>query len=129
VPGKQSEHRQYRPSWEAIAYVHVLSPRSYDYTKGKLNELVDIIIDSGAKLFGESSCVHRRISVSLTPAPNNQRTVSAVGVPPRDVVDKLHKHGILYMVRMDRQYRSLGFLSSHQDMPTLDCQSILTDIP
>jgi hypothetical protein len=26
---------------------------SYDYTKGKLNELVDIIIDSGAKLFGE----------------------------------------------------------------------------
>jgi hypothetical protein len=26
---------------------------SYDYTKGKLNELVDIIIDSGAKLFGK----------------------------------------------------------------------------
>jgi len=47
---------------------------NYDYTKGKLNELVDIIIDSGAKLF-----------------------VSAVGVPPREVVDKLHKHGILYM--------------------------------
>lgn len=47
---------------------------SYDYTKGKLNELVDIIIDSGAKLF-----------------------VSAVGVPPKAVIDKLHKHGILYM--------------------------------
>ncbi|EHY52999.1 hypothetical protein HRR83_006166 [Exophiala dermatitidis] len=47
---------------------------NYDYTKGKLNELVDIIIDSGAKLF-----------------------VSAVGVPPRAVVDKLHKNGILYM--------------------------------
>lgn len=47
---------------------------SYDYTKGKLNELIDIIIDSGAKLF-----------------------VSAVGVPPKAVVDKLHANGILYM--------------------------------
>jgi NAD(P)H-dependent flavin oxidoreductase YrpB (nitropropane dioxygenase family) len=47
---------------------------SYDYTKGKLNELVDIIIESGAKLF-----------------------VSAVGVPPKHVVERLHKAGILYM--------------------------------
>lgn len=47
---------------------------SYDYTKGKLNELVDIIIESGAKLF-----------------------VSAVGVPPKAVVDKLHGAGILCM--------------------------------
>ncbi|KAF2485183.1 oxidoreductase-like protein [Neohortaea acidophila] len=47
---------------------------NYDYTKGKLNELVDIIIESGTKLF-----------------------VSAVGVPPQAVVDKLHKNGILYM--------------------------------
>ncbi|KAL2256552.1 hypothetical protein VTK26DRAFT_1496 [Humicola hyalothermophila] len=47
---------------------------NYDYTKGKLNELIDIIIASGAKLF-----------------------VSAVGVPPRHVVEKLHKNGILYM--------------------------------
>lgn len=47
---------------------------SYDYTKGKLNELVDIIIESGAKLF-----------------------VSAVGVPSKAVVDKLHAHGIVYM--------------------------------
>ncbi|KAI1079225.1 2-nitropropane dioxygenase [Whalleya microplaca] len=47
---------------------------NYDYTKGKLNELVDIIIESGAKLF-----------------------VSAVGVPPKAVVDKLHKHGVYYM--------------------------------
>jgi len=47
---------------------------SYDYTKGKLDELIDITIDSGAKLF-----------------------VSAVGVPPQHVVDKLHRHGILYM--------------------------------
>lgn len=47
---------------------------SYDYTKGKLNELIEIIIESGAKLF-----------------------VSAVGVPPKAVVDRLHKAGIIYM--------------------------------
>ncbi|KAI7479181.1 NPD-domain-containing protein [Hortaea werneckii] len=47
---------------------------NYDYTKGKLDELVTIIIDSGAKLF-----------------------VSAVGVPPKHVVDRLHKAGIYYM--------------------------------
>lgn len=47
---------------------------NYDYTKGKLDELINIIIDSGAKLF-----------------------VSAVGVPPRHVVDRLHKAGIVYM--------------------------------
>ena len=42
-----------------------------DYTNGQLPELIDIIIESGAKLF-----------------------VSAVGVPPRWAVDKLHKAGI-----------------------------------
>ncbi|KAM0695697.1 hypothetical protein Q7P36_004179 [Cladosporium allicinum] len=47
---------------------------NYDYTKGKLDELVTIIIDSGARLF-----------------------VSAVGVPPKSAVDRLHKAGILYM--------------------------------
>ncbi|KAH7145726.1 2-nitropropane dioxygenase [Dactylonectria estremocensis] len=47
---------------------------NYDYTKGKLNELVDIIIEEKARVF-----------------------VSAVGVPPKAVVDKLHEHGIVYM--------------------------------
>ncbi|KAF7717304.1 2-nitropropane dioxygenase domain-containing protein [Penicillium ucsense] len=47
---------------------------NYDYTKGKLNELVDIIIESNAKLF-----------------------VSAVGVPPKAVVERLHAAGILCM--------------------------------
>ncbi|KAF3065210.1 putative nitronate monooxygenase [Daldinia childiae] len=47
---------------------------NYDYTKGKLDQLIDVVIESGAKLF-----------------------VSAVGVPPKAVVDKLHKHGIYYM--------------------------------
>jgi len=46
----------------------------YDYTHGNLEEMLDIVIDSGAKLF-----------------------VSAVGVPPRWAVDKLHKAGVLYM--------------------------------
>lgn len=47
---------------------------NYDYTKGKLNELIDIVIQEKASLF-----------------------VSAVGVPPRAVVDRLHKAGIPYM--------------------------------
>ncbi|KAI9742925.1 MAG: hypothetical protein M1818_003655 [Claussenomyces sp. TS43310] len=47
---------------------------NYDYTKGKLDELVSIIIDSKVKLF-----------------------VSAVGVPPKHVVDRLHAAGVLYM--------------------------------
>jgi len=45
-----------------------------DYNKGQLPELIDIIINEKAKLF-----------------------VSAVGVPPRDIVDKLHKAGIFVM--------------------------------
>ncbi|KAK6063589.1 2-nitropropane dioxygenase [Seiridium cupressi] len=47
---------------------------NWDYTQGKLDELIDIVVGSGAKLF-----------------------VSAVGVAPKDVVDKLHANGILYM--------------------------------
>jgi NAD(P)H-dependent flavin oxidoreductase YrpB (nitropropane dioxygenase family) len=47
---------------------------NYDYTKGKLDELIGVIIDSGAKLF-----------------------VSAVGVPPKHVVERLHNAGVLYM--------------------------------
>lgn len=47
---------------------------NYDYTGGELDSLIDVVIESGAKLF-----------------------VSAVGVPPKRVVDKLHEAGILYM--------------------------------
>lgn len=47
---------------------------NYDYTHGTLPELVDIIIKNGAKLF-----------------------VSAVGVPPKWAVDKLHAAGIPVM--------------------------------
>ncbi|EKV09422.1 Oxidoreductase, 2-nitropropane dioxygenase family, putative [Penicillium digitatum] len=47
---------------------------NYDYTKGKLGELVDVIIQEKTSLF-----------------------VSAVGVPPKAVVEKLHGAGILCM--------------------------------
>ena len=47
---------------------------NHDYTNGELPALIDIIIESKAKLF-----------------------VSAVGVPPRWVVDKLHAAGIVCM--------------------------------
>ncbi|KAF3771047.1 hypothetical protein M406DRAFT_33445 [Cryphonectria parasitica EP155] len=47
---------------------------NHDYTGGRLDELVDITIESGARLF-----------------------VSAVGVPPRAVVERLHAAGIYVM--------------------------------
>ncbi|KAF2034501.1 2-nitropropane dioxygenase [Setomelanomma holmii] len=45
---------------------------NYDYTGGHLDEMLDIIIESGATLF-----------------------VSAVGVAPQWAIDKLHKAGVL----------------------------------
>lgn len=47
---------------------------NYDYTNGQLDELIDVIIEEKAKLF-----------------------VSAVGVPPKYIVDKLHNAGIFVM--------------------------------
>lgn len=47
---------------------------NHDYTGGRLDELIDITIESGARLF-----------------------VSAVGVPSRAVVERLHEAGILVM--------------------------------
>jgi len=47
---------------------------NYDYTKGALPELIDVIIEEGTKLF-----------------------VCAVGVPPKWAVEKLHAAGILCM--------------------------------
>jgi NAD(P)H-dependent flavin oxidoreductase YrpB (nitropropane dioxygenase family) len=46
----------------------------HDYTHGQLPELIDVIIEENTRLF-----------------------VSAIGVPPPEVVDKLHKAGILIM--------------------------------
>ncbi|EJF65724.1 2-nitropropane dioxygenase [Dichomitus squalens] len=47
---------------------------NYDYSNGQLPELTEVIIKSGAKLF-----------------------VCAVGVPPKDMVQKLHAAGVLVM--------------------------------
>jgi len=47
---------------------------NYDYTGGKLNELVDVIIEEKASLF-----------------------VCAIGVPPKEIVEKLHKAKIPVM--------------------------------
>jgi NAD(P)H-dependent flavin oxidoreductase YrpB (nitropropane dioxygenase family) len=47
---------------------------NHDYTRGQLDELISVVIEEGAKLF-----------------------VSAVGVPPKHVVERLHKAGVLYM--------------------------------
>ncbi|PCH38282.1 2-nitropropane dioxygenase [Wolfiporia cocos MD-104 SS10] len=47
---------------------------NYDYTKGQLPELTDVIIRSKASLF-----------------------VSAIGTPPKEMVDKLHAAGIVVM--------------------------------
>lgn len=47
---------------------------NHDYTKGLLNELIDVVIEEGAKLF-----------------------VSAVGVPPKSVIQRLHRGGVVVM--------------------------------
>ncbi|KAF2671353.1 2-nitropropane dioxygenase [Microthyrium microscopicum] len=47
---------------------------NHDYTHGQLDELIDVTIKEGAKLF-----------------------VSAVGVPPKRVIERLHEAGILVM--------------------------------
>jgi hypothetical protein len=52
--------------------VEILIYGQYDYTKGALGEMIDIVIESGAKLF-----------------------VSAVGVAPVWAIEKLHSRGVL----------------------------------
>lgn len=66
---------------------------NYDYTKGHLAELIDITIEFGAKLF-----------------------VSAVGVPPQWVVEKLHKNGILVAGIIGHPKHVAGVLKAGSDM-------------
>lgn len=47
---------------------------NHDYTHGQLDDLITVVIESGAKLF-----------------------VSAVGVPPKRVIERLHEAGIVVM--------------------------------
>ena len=52
--------------------LHILG--QYDYSKGQLPQLTEVIVKSGAKLF-----------------------VCAVGVPPKEMVDRLHSAGVVVM--------------------------------
>ena len=66
---------------------------NHDYTNGKLDELIDITIESGARLF-----------------------VSAVGVPPKHVIEKLHKNGILVMNMVGHPKHAVKALDMGVDM-------------
>ncbi|KAF4120708.1 NAD(P)H-dependent flavin oxidoreductase YrpB, nitropropane dioxygenase family [Geosmithia morbida] len=66
---------------------------NHDYTNGKLEELIDITISSGARLF-----------------------VSAVGVPPRHIIDRLHAAGILVMNMVGHPRHAVKALDMGVDM-------------
>ncbi|KAI0871971.1 2-nitropropane dioxygenase [Hypoxylon argillaceum] len=66
---------------------------NHDYTGGKLDELIDITIESGARLF-----------------------VSAVGVPPKAVIDRLHAAGILVMNMVGHPKHAVKALDLGVDM-------------
>jgi len=66
---------------------------NYDYTGGKLGELIDIIIAEKAALF-----------------------VSAVGVAPKEVIEKLHKAGIVCAGIIGHPKHVKGSLASGVDM-------------
>jgi NAD(P)H-dependent flavin oxidoreductase YrpB (nitropropane dioxygenase family) len=64
-----------------------------DYTKGSLMELIDIVIEEKATLF-----------------------VSAVGVPPKEVVDKLHKAGILVANMVGHEKHAIKAMAAGADI-------------
>ncbi|KAL4807030.1 2-nitropropane dioxygenase [Aspergillus unguis] len=66
---------------------------NYDYSHGKLGELIEIIIESGAKLF-----------------------VCAVGIPPKWAVDRLHQAGVLYMNMIGRPKHALKAVEAGADL-------------
>ncbi|KAG7288800.1 hypothetical protein NEMBOFW57_005158 [Staphylotrichum longicolle] len=66
---------------------------NHDYTGGKLDELIDITIESGARLF-----------------------VSAVGVPPERVIKRLHDAGILVMNMVGHPKHAVKALELGVDM-------------
>lgn len=66
---------------------------NHDYTAGKLDELIDITIESGARLF-----------------------ISAVGVPPKPVIDRLHAAGIYVMNMVGHPKHAVKALELGVDM-------------
>ncbi|KAI9096899.1 2-nitropropane dioxygenase [Phlyctochytrium arcticum] len=68
-------------------------PTNYDYTKGRLPELIDVIIEERARLF-----------------------VCAIGVPPQWAVDKLHKAGIIIMNMIGAPKHALKAIAAGVDI-------------
>ncbi|KAI0122913.1 2-nitropropane dioxygenase [Xylariales sp. AK1849] len=66
---------------------------NHDYTAGKLDELIDITVESGARLF-----------------------ISAVGVPPPAVIERLHKAGIYVMNMVGHPKHAIKALDLGVDM-------------
>lgn len=66
---------------------------NHDYTSGKLDELIDITIESGARLF-----------------------ISAVGVPPKPVIDRLHAADIYVMNMVGHPKHAVKALELGVDM-------------
>ncbi|EAQ90655.1 hypothetical protein CHGG_02590 [Chaetomium globosum CBS 148.51] len=66
---------------------------NHDYTGGRLEELIDITVESGARLF-----------------------VSAVGVPPVKVIERLHAAGILVMNMVGHPKHAVKALELGVDM-------------
>jgi NAD(P)H-dependent flavin oxidoreductase YrpB (nitropropane dioxygenase family) len=66
---------------------------NHDYTHGHLPELCDVIIEHGAKLF-----------------------ISAVGVPPAWMVEKLHKNNILYANMVGAPHHAEKAIASGSDL-------------
>ena len=60
--------------FQPLPFLVMTSTLQYDYTKGQLGELIDVIIEEKTGLF-----------------------VCAIGVPPKHVVDRLHAAGIPVM--------------------------------
>ena len=81
--GRRRSQGAWAPHPRRLWCLTPVSQTNKDYTEGKLPELIDIIIESGATLF-----------------------ISAVGVPPRWAVDKVGHHSLWCIT-----WRSHGFCS------------------
>ncbi len=66
---------------------------NHDYTKGKLPELVDIMIEEKTRIF-----------------------ICAVGVPPKWVVDKLHANGIICANMVGAPHHAIKAIEAGMDM-------------
>ena len=72
--GGNARKTNVRPEISVIVQLNRRHSRQYDYTEGRLSELTEVIIRNKAALF-----------------------VCAVGVPPKEMVDRLHSAGIAVM--------------------------------